>query len=222
MSQKSTISPEGLRIPLEMSLAEMGQDELLSQFAMGLIPTALQHIAATFPLSTALYQETSALYPLWTVLLALDAELEGVVEGTSRLFPLPGFFSYRASLTPDKISPRTLRLPPLNPGGHFILSPIASDSHLSPNGRTPADGHLAVRLDLEPTSQILGHVRLAVSRPDRFPFRLRTIEHRLDRQVLTEAIVSVAVAEGQAKISPPLTTAEVEGLVQTLLALRVG
>jgi hypothetical protein len=52
---------------------------------------------------------------------------------------------------------------------------------------------MALRLDLHPIERLAGHVRVVLSRPGHLPQRLTSIEARLERQVLSEALIETAV-----------------------------
>ncbi len=208
MTESARLDPDGLRLLTETALSDLKQDSLITEFAGGLIPTALAYSDATNSLVNAIYDPDSNVYPFLTALLALDAELEGFLKGQKRVFPLPGFFSYKENLPPDKYPLKTLRLPPLNPDGHFFFK------------KTDAGHFLAIRLDLNPALKVLGHIRLAVCSPDRFPIRLRLIEDRMERQYLDEALLKIiGDLFGQVEVDPPLTNIEQKTLIQTLRQL---
>jgi hypothetical protein len=59
--------------------------------------------------------------------------------------------------------------------------------------RLKPDRFLAVRLDLHPVEWLAGHVRVARSRPGQLPQRLTSVEERLERQILNEALIEAAV-----------------------------
>ena len=202
--------PDGLRLPIQAKLADLAVDEILQTFAAGLIPKALSYTPLTLTLNEALFQTVPAANPLLTALLALDADVEGRVAQKRRITPLPGFLSYRTSLSPDKFPLTTLRLPPLNPDGHFFFTP------------TDEAAYAAVRLDLHPTLQVLGHVRLALSRQAQPPIRLQAVEHRLDRQILTEAILTEALALSAEDLTSPLTEKEQTSFIKILRSLIDG
>ncbi|MFN8454900.1 MAG: hypothetical protein U0401_09580 [Anaerolineae bacterium] len=195
--------PDGLYIPTSATLAQLYEDEPLRDFAAGLLHTAvlqtcnLQPATCNLLLAQALHHPGPEFYPLLTALLALDAEVRATVGNETRVLPLPGFLSYRASLPPDKAPLQAVRLPPLNLGGHYRFFGIFL-----------GDEHGAVRFDLHPALRVAGHMRLALSGPTRFPMRLIPIEERLDRQALTEALIEAAVAVGGEEVSPPPASLE--------------
>lgn len=205
--------PEGLLISLEATLSQVAGYEALLQFADGLIPRALARGPAetyTRTLAEVLYQPNPQYYPLLAALLVLDAELKGTLDEETRLLPLPAFLSYRASLSPAKFPLETLRLPPLNPGGHYLLS------------ITEAGACLAIRIDLHPQLAVAGHVRLAAAGPTRSPTRLPGAEQRLEWQVLDEARIAAALAATHADPAGPLTETEARQLAELLRRLAVG
>jgi hypothetical protein len=110
-------------------------------------------------------------------------------------------------LTLDKVPLDSVRLRPLNLGGHYRF--VALD-----------DGAcLAIRLDVHPHLKIAGHVRLVVSSPTRPPVRVLATEQRLDRQMLTESLIETAIDAGSQALPIPLSQTERLGLVETLKAL---
>jgi CO/xanthine dehydrogenase FAD-binding subunit len=120
--------------------------------------------------------------------------------------------SYRHRLPPDKFPLNRLRLPPLNPDGHFSLQQLS----------IPAEGYLALRVDLHPLMKVLGHVRVAIGGPHRPPIRLHATEHRLERQVLTPPLIEAAVAASDEDITPMLTKNERGVLTEALSGLSWG
>jgi len=194
--QLTTLAPDGLRIATQASLGHLAADELCNEFAGGVFVTALDHTPFTGSLAEALhapYHQTNALL---TTLLILDAEVEALTDDKRRVFPLPAFLSYRPSLTLDKFPLTSVRLPPLNPDGHYRFKTVANDAFV------------AARLDLHPWLKVMGHVRLAVSGPTRPPTRLQATEHRLDRQVLSHYLIEAAFATTNEMGDPPLSSAE--------------
>jgi hypothetical protein len=180
---------DGLHILTKATLPQLTGDQALGSFAEGLLLTALgqTHLPGRdgeWTLAEALHHRGPQTNPLLTALLVLDAEVSAVVDDERRVFPLPGFLSYRANLPPDKFPLDTMRLPPLNPDGHYRLT-VADDGFC-----------LAIRLDLHPTLKVAGHVRVAISGPTRSPTRLQAMEQRLDRQVLTAELIEAAIAGG--------------------------
>jgi len=179
-----TTQPDGIHIDAGASLAQLAVDDTLRTFAGGLLAAALP-TATVNPeesLAGALHRADAAFDGPLTALLALDAEVQAVVNGDVRVFPLPGFLSYRAQLPPARFPLSAVRLPPLNPDGHYFFS-------------HPAPGQfVALRLDIHPTLRVTGHVRVAVSGPERSPVRLQAVEHRLERHTLDTALVESALA----------------------------
>jgi hypothetical protein len=204
--------PDGLYLQAQATLAQLLEDEALRVLAGGLLHAAL---VATFNLQPSTFNAmtlTEALhytggpeiYPLLTALLALDAEVHTQIGEERRVLPLPAFLSYRPSLPPDKIPPESVRLPPLNPGGRYTFA-VSGDG-----------AWLAVRLDLHETLRVAGHVRLALSSPARPPLRLRAVEDRLERQVMSGDLIEAAVAGGDEDLAAPLTPMERAALVEAL------
>ena len=127
-----------------------------------------------------------------------------MIDDEPRVFPLPGFLSYRARLPLEKFPLNTMRLPPLNPDGHYWL-------------KTGLNSFCcAVRLDLHPGQKVAGHVRLAVSSSTRQPARLPAAEHRLDRHILQADLIEEAVLAGSRALAEPLTDAERVALLDAL------
>lgn len=190
----STLDPDGLRLPAGLTLAQVAEADVVRDFAAGLLVSALAQTVFSGSLAEALHHPGPEGDPLLAALLVLDAEIEARVGGDRRMFPLPGFLSYRPSLPLDRFPLHSLRLPPLNPGGQFVFQPLTAQSFL------------AVRLDLHPVSRALGHVRLALTRPPTPPIRLYAVEHLLDRQFLTDELIERAI------VAEPLSPAEQAGL----------
>lgn len=204
---------DGLHILAEATLQQLIEDESLYLFADGLISRVFAEIdittVATWTLSDALHHDgLPQINALLTVLLVLDAEVNSVVDDENRVWPLPGYLSYRSHLPIDKYPLNTLRLPPLNPDGHYIFA-VVDEGH-----------YLAVRMDIHPKLNVTGHVRIAISDPERPPERILAAEHRLDRQELTEEIIESAVTDGSRALSAPLTQRERAILVEVLKAKR--
>lgn len=209
--QITLVRPDGLHILTTATLPQMAGDEMLLEYADGLVPAALESIRLaddSYTLANALQQAEPHMKPLLIALLVLDAEVRAVIEDKSAVIPLPGFLTYRSSLSPDKISLSTLRLPPVNPDGHYLLSVDDRGSF-----------YFAIRLDLHPRLKVAGHVRIAVSSTGRLPQRLQETEHRLDRQVLAARLIEAAVAAGSEELSSPLTGLEQAKLVEALAGL---
>ncbi len=191
---------DGLHILTNASLFQLSNDETLQGFADGLAIKALSLIpqldTAAPTLAESLHHPGPQFRPLLTALLVLDAEVSAVIDDEPRVFPLPGFLSYRARLPLDKFPLNTMRLPPLNPDGHYWL-------------KTGLNGFCcAVRLDLHPRQKVAGHVRLAVSSSSRQPVRLPATEHRLDRQILEADLIEEAILAGSRELAEPLTDSE--------------
>lgn len=205
------VRANGLHILSRATLSQLAENEVVGEFANGLLVTALGRSGlandATRTLADVLYDSTPTSHPLLVALLVLDAELSAVVDDERRVLPLPGFLSYRSGLSRDRFPVNTLRLPPLNQNGHYLLT------------STSAGFCLAVRLDLHPQLKVAGHVRLAVSRPDLKPVRLQATEHRLDRQVLTEELIDTAVAVPNEDLSATLSRSEQASLSEVLHGL---
>jgi len=201
-----------LYILAKATLQQLTEDENLRSFAGGLIPYALARPTlaqnANLVLAQALHQSHVPLVnALITALLVLDAEINAVVDDETRTWPLPGFLSYRSRLSLDKYPHNTLRLPPLNPGGHYIFSTLARDHFL------------AVRTDIHPGVNLAGHIRIAISGPERPPQRITAAEHRLDRQTLSQASINAAIQAANEKMAEPLTKTEQKGLIKILSGL---
>lgn len=203
---------DGLHVLALATLQQLAADETLNQFAYGLVSRALSQIdladLGTRSLAQALHDPGPQFWPLLTALLVLDAEVNAVTGEDKRVLPLPAFMNYRAALPPDRVKLDTLRLPPLNPHGHYRLVAGAPG------------GYLALRLDLHPELGVAGHVRLAASGPGRAPDRLRAIEQRLDWQVLSETLIEAAIRTGSADIAPPLSEHEQAELGRLLREVR--
>jgi len=198
------LRPDGLHILARATVLQLAQDEQLQMFATGLVVQSLEPLLNAAPQTTltqALHQtELPPANALLTTLLALDAEVSAVVDDETRKFPLSGFLSYRSRLLPDQYPLNTVRLPPLNPDGHYRLV-------------TREPGHyLAVRLDIHPRLKVAGHVRIAVGSSARPPERLMAIEQRLDRQYLTQGQIDLALETGNEALPVPLTAVEIETL----------
>lgn len=188
-----TTQSDGIHIDANMVLALLAVDDMLGSFAGGLLTLALQ-TSALDPaelLAEALHCADAAFDGPLTALLALDAEVRAVVNGDARVFPLPGFLSYRAQLPPSRFPLNDVRLPPLNPDGHYYFS-------------QPAAGQfLAIRLDIHPSLRVIGHVRVAIGGSKTGPLRLLSIEHRLERRVLDLALVESALVQGGSEVALP-------------------
>ncbi len=200
----ASVDPDGLRISITSSLSQLAAHEVVTGFAAGLIPAAVAQTEVSATLAEALFYGGPAIYPLFTTLLVLDAEVEATVDDKRRVFPFPSFLSYRSRLAPRKLSFNHLRLPPLNPDGHYALTFTTDKSCL------------AVRLDLHPRHKVAGHVRIALSSATRFPIRLQAAEHRLDRKVVARSTIEEAAAGGRRPGSRPLSIAERAMLIEVL------
>lgn len=198
---------DGLYISTHTPWPKLATDETLCEFANGLIPMTLQYEDTSWTLSELLHQTGSQTYPLLTALLILDAEVNAVVEDKQPVFPLPGFLTYRAKLSPEKFPLDAVRLPVLNSDGHYLLT-IANDGFCT-----------AIRLDLNPQLNLAGHVRIAISSPTRTPIRLRTLEYRLERQILTKELIQMAILATNQNLPKPLSKDEQIHLNKVLLGL---
>lgn len=199
--------PDGLYISTQATWAQLAANEVLHSFANGLIPMALNGHPVAWTLAEVLHHSGPQVNPLLTALLVLDTEVNAVVDDKQPVFPLPGFLTYRSTLSLEKFPLQAIRVPPLNPDGHYLLS-IANDGFC-----------FALRLDLHPRLKVAGHVRLAASSPTRFPVRLQAIEYRLERQSLSKKLIQTAVTAGGETLSVPLTAEERFRLVETLQGL---
>ena len=201
--------PNGLHLLTKATLQQLFEDDALKIFAEGLLLNALAEVTpddrTALTLADSLHSAgPSQIKALLTALLVLDAEVNAVIDDETRVFPLPGFLSYHASLPPDKFPLNSMRLPPLNPDGHYLFKVLA-------------EGHyLAARFDLHPGLKVAGHVRLAVAGPTRLPQRLKIAEHRLDRQKLDDALIAAAIAAENKELLVPLTRVEQVGLFELL------
>jgi CO/xanthine dehydrogenase FAD-binding subunit len=203
---------DGLHIKTGATLGQIAADPTLLDFAGGLVPHALTAAglsnAAGWTLAEALLEADSLVTKaLLTTLLVLDAEIHAEANGARRVWPLPGFLSYRDHLPLADYPLSAVRLPPLNPDGHYVF--LGFDRA----------NYLAVRTDIHPRLGVAGHVRLASSSPVRPPQRLQVSEHRLERQVLDEAIIDAAVTAGSEALSVPLNAAERARLTEVLAKL---
>jgi hypothetical protein len=205
--------PDGLYLAGQAKLDELVGDRLVEQFADGLVSRALESLK----LDEQIRQWTLAeivqsldfakLNPLLTVLLVLDAEINAVVEENQRVFPLAGFVSYRPHLPLTKTAVASVRLPPLNPDGHYHFKLFQPDHYL------------AVRLDIHPRLRVAGHIRIAIGTPTRLAQRVRATEDWLDRQVLTETLIEAALNDGDKELATPLSEVERATLSQVLNGL---
>ncbi len=204
--------PDGVHILSKATLQQIANDELISVFAEGLITKALAGSMSTeirgLTLAEALHQpDLPQLQPLLTALLVLDAKVNTIVQAEIRVFPLPAFLSYRANLPLADYPLNTLRLPPLNHGGHYLLKTTET-------GRC-----FAVRLDIHPELRVTGHVRIALSNPTRPPQRLKAVEQRLDRQELDEALIEDAIGVVNDASTALLDKAELSEIADMLRGL---
>lgn len=171
-------NPDGLHLPANAPLQQLMADDSLRGFADGLLPRV---VAATLPagehvcpFTELLHSQSPAFGGVLAALLALDAEVIATVDGDRRVWPLSGFLSYRSRLA--IYPPEIVRLPPLNPDSHYLLT-------------GEPDRVLVLRFDLHPQLRVLGHVRLAVAGKKLPPQRLMAIEHRLERRTLTHQLL---------------------------------
>ena len=205
--------PNGLHILMKANLKQLVEDKTLSIFADGLVLQAIEKIEpstrASLTLAEAVHQtELPQINALLCALLALDAEVNAVLEEETLVWPLPAFLSYRANLPLSKYPLNLLRLPPLNHGGHYLLS--SSDE----------DRHLVARMDIHPHLKVMGHVRIATVSPTQYPHRLLALEHRLDRQELDEEIIEAAIIAEEKEKSATFTEVERAELRRILNRLR--
>ncbi|GAB4422873.1 MAG: hypothetical protein Kow0031_01080 [Anaerolineae bacterium] len=184
---------DGLHLAAGASLARLLADDLLRPFADGLLPRAaaatLPGIAPNVSLTEMLFSPEPAFGGLLAALLALDAEVVANVNDDRRVWPLPGFLSYRSRLAAHP--PHEVRLPPLNPDGHYLLS-------------TGGNRTLVLRFDMHPRLRVLGHVRIVITGKAP-PRRLAALEHRLERSVLTGPLlneIEIAGAAGDLEADP--------------------
>jgi CO/xanthine dehydrogenase FAD-binding subunit len=204
--QVTLTQADGLHVNARVTLTQLATDGPLTTFADGLLAVALT--ATNTPeqtLAAALCRVNARYSPLLAALLALDAEVVAMIDDERRVFPLPGFLTYRTRLPLDRFPPSTLRLPPLNPGGryHFVTSDEA--------------GCAVVRADVHPELRVAGHVRIVLSdQADLPPRRLLNLEHRLERQVLNAALLDAALNEAG---DPAITPAQRHHLADTLRLL---
>jgi CO/xanthine dehydrogenase FAD-binding subunit len=198
---------DGLYISTHATWPQLAADETLRHFANGLIPMALHQKNTSSTLAELLHHTGPQTYPLLTALLVLDAEVNAVVDGKEPVFPLAGFLTYRTRLSPEKFPLNTVRVPPLTPNGHYLLT-ITNDGFCT-----------ALRLDLHPHLNLAGHVRIAVSSPTRTPIRLSALEFRLERQTLTPDLIETAIAVTNTDLHRPLTQPEQTHLNEILQGL---
>jgi hypothetical protein len=198
---------DGLYISTHATWPQLASDEILCRFANGLIPMALHYEDTSWTLADVLHHTGPQTYPLLTALLVLDAEVNAMVEDKQPVFPLPGFLTYRSKLSPDKFPLKTVRVPPLNSDGQYILT-IANDGFCS-----------AIRLDLHPQLKLAGHVRIAISSPTRSPVRFHALEYRLERQIMDKDLIQTAIAAAREELLKPLTQAEQVQLSEILQGL---
>lgn len=201
---------DGLHILTKATLQQLLDDEALRLFADGLIPQAFVETdistIAQWTVAEALYHDgLPQINALVTILLALDTEVNAVVNDENRVWPLPGYLSYRSHLPLDKYPLNSLRLPPLNADGHYRFA-VIDESH-----------YLAVRLDIHPKLKVVGHIRIAISGPTRSPERITGAEHRLDRQELTEEVIKAAIIAGSEALTTALTQRERVALIEVLM-----
>ncbi len=209
MQQITLIRPDGVHVLTKATLQQMADDETLLFFAEGLLSQAFNQLSTTDQttrtLAEALHQsDLSQLNALLTALLVLDAEVNAFVDDENRVFPLPGFLSYRHNLPLDRYPLNTMRLPPLNPGGYYVFVVLEEGCYL------------AVRMDIHPELKITGHVRIAIGGQTRPPQRLLAVEHRLDRQKLDRNLIEAAITAENEELPVPLTVIEQIALIGVL------
>ena len=204
------VRPDGLHITTKATLDQLAHDKNLQQFADGLIPRLLSPFdlsgQGSRTLAEALHQTDSPVVDALLIgLLALDAEVNAVIDDETRVFPLPGFLPYRDRLPLEQFPLNLMRLPPLNDGGHYRFTYAEPYSCI-------------VRLDLHPELMITGHVRVAAAGPNYPPYRLSLIEARLDRKLLTPELIEAALALGRGD-DQPLHPLEAQALRDILRSL---
>ena len=204
------IRPDGLHIDVEATLQQLIADKELQLFADGMVVNAITEGVSvsyhTLTVAELLHIPSPVGHGFLTVLLALDAELNSVVDGETRVFPLTTFLNYRTRLR--NVSIVTIRCLPLNKGGHYFFSV------------NEARNYLAIRVDIHPTMRVAGHVRIAIASDWRYPQRLRRVEDRLDRQVLSPSQIKTALTtDNLAQVVPPVTCEEQERLAALLSQL---
>ena len=205
--QITQIGPDGLRLSPQTTASQLIRESLLREFANGLIVSALEQTTFSGTLAEALHDTSGQAYALLTALLVLDAEVKTIFEDKRRVFPLPAFLSYRANLPLTQFPLHGLRLPPLNPNGHYLFEAITGVSWW------------ALRLDLHPHLKVMGHVRLATGWSTQLPLRLQIVEHRLDRQVLTHEMIDTAIYLVNESLPQPLSLPERQFLMSALTDL---
>lgn len=182
----SIMQADGLHLNAQATWLNLMDDEPLAAFADGLLKAGLaplQSLGASVSLGEMLHHIEAETNPLWVVLLALDAEITAIVQTKRRAMPVPAFVSYRARMPLDTHPLSTVRLPPLNPDGHYHL-------------RSDTDVWVALRYDQHPQKRVLGHVRVALSAESRAPLRLHATEDHLERKTPTPARLREAVQMG--------------------------
>lgn len=200
-----TNQPDGLHLAAHTTLTQLTAETALQNFADAILVKAIANLPQLEPtLLTALFEPDPTYHPLLTALLILDAEIKTMVDDKTHHLPLPAFLSYRHRLPTEQLTFETIRLPPLNPDGHYQL--IISE----------AGSSLAARLDIHPISRVAGHIRLAVSGPGRSPARLVAAENRLTWQHLSAGLIEEAVSLGSAALPEPLTDTERQALIALL------
>jgi hypothetical protein len=210
MNSTTFTRPDGLYISADATWPQLAADETLCGFAGGLIPLAPHQTQAglSWTLAELLHQRGPQNYPLLTALLALEAEVNAIVDNKYPVFPLPGFLIYRSKLSPDKFPLYAIRLPRLRRTHEYCRMFQTDDGFC-----------VAIRLGLHPQLKLAGHVCLAISGPQRSPVRLLAIERRLEQQVLNqEFIQSVVTTTIDERLKPLTATAQLR-LVEALLGL---
>lgn len=205
--QPVLVQPDGLHLTAAFTPARLAAESALQDFADGMLPAALQSLPEPWrgvTLAQLTYHPGSEANGLLAALLALDAEIIAGVGKERRQVPLAGFLGYRRRLSSAKFSPHTLRLPPLNPDGHYMFTEINDDDFL------------AVRFDRHPRLRIAGHIRIATGGVSAPPQRLTPIEHRLDHRPLDAAVIDTALTAGNAELPVPLPAAALARLAELL------
>lgn len=205
------VKNDGLHLAPEATWQQLAHETSLQKFANGLLVEAIPNNVegnGTAVLADALKLAQAAYQPFLTALLVFEAEIQTRFDGEARSLPLTTFLAYRQKLTHNNLTLNSVRLPPLNLDGHYLLD-------------STAERTVVVRLDIHPELGVAGHVRIAVSGPHRPPTRLIETEKRLTWQPLTFELIDEAIQRGDATLEPPLTDYE-RATLAALLRSRVG
>lgn len=205
------IKNDGLHLAPQATWQQLAHETALQKFANGLLVEAIPNTQAdngAVLLADALKLAQPAYQAFLTALLVFEAEIQTTFDKEIRSLPLATFLAYRQKLASNNLPVNTVRLPPLNLDGHYLLD--------STTERT-----VVVRLDIHPELGVAGHVRIAVSGPHRPPMRLIETEKRLTWQALTFELIDEAIQRGDAALENPLTDYE-RATLAALLRSRVG